>query len=55
MGIDPTPLVEQASMINEYLLNIFNMMGYDLIDFKIEFGIDNHGDLFLVMKFHQTR
>tara|TARA_B100000085_G_C18396093_1_gene452496 strand:- start:50 stop:820 length:771 start_codon:yes stop_codon:yes gene_type:complete len=47
MGIDPAPLVEQASIINEYLLNIFNMMGYDLVDFKIEFGIDNHGDLFL--------
>jgi len=47
MGYDPAPIIEQASMINEYLLNIFNMIGFDLIDFKIEFGIDAHGDLFL--------
>jgi len=47
MGIDPKPLEEQASIINEYLLNIFNLLGFDLIDFKIEFGIDAHGDLYL--------
>ena len=47
MGIDPMPLVEQASNINEYLLNIFNLIGFDLIDFKIEFGIDAHGELYL--------
>jgi len=47
MGIDPKPLQEQASIINELLLNIFNLTGMDLIDFKIEFGIDNHGDLLL--------
>ena len=47
MGIDPMPLVEQAQMINEYLLNIFNLIGFDLIDFKVEFGIDSHGDLLL--------
>ena len=47
MGIDPMPLVEQASNINEYLLNIFNLIGFDLIDFKIEFGVDAHGELYL--------
>ena len=47
MGIDPKPLQEQASIINELLLNIFNLIGMDLIDFKIEFGIDNHGELLL--------
>ncbi len=47
MGIDPMPLVEQASLINEYLVNIFNLIGFDLIDFKIEFGIDAHGELYL--------
>ena len=47
MGIDPKPLQEQATIINELLLNIFNLTGMDLIDFKIEFGIDNHGDLLL--------
>ena len=47
MGIDPKPLQEQASIINELLLNVFNLIGMDLIDFKIEFGIDNHGELLL--------
>lgn len=47
MGYDPTPLKEQALLINDYLINIFNLIGFDLIDFKIEFGIDAHGDLYL--------
>lgn len=47
MGIDPMPLVEHAMIINDYLINIFNLIGFDLIDFKIEFGIDSHGDLYL--------
>lgn len=47
MGIDPMPLVEQAKLVNDYLLNIFNLIGMDLIDFKIEFGLDAHGDLYL--------
>ena len=47
MGYDPTPLKEQTLMINDYLINIFNLIGFDLIDFKIEFGIDAHGDLYL--------
>ena len=47
MGYDPMPLVEQTMMINDYLLHIFNLIGFDLVDFKIEFGIDAHGDLYL--------
>ena len=47
MGYDPEPIKEQSSLINDYLINIFNLIGFDLIDFKIEFGIDAHGDLYL--------
>jgi phosphoribosylaminoimidazole-succinocarboxamide synthase len=47
MGYDPSPLVEQTHLINDYLLNIFNLCGLDFIDFKIEYGIDPHGDLLL--------
>jgi phosphoribosylaminoimidazole-succinocarboxamide synthase len=47
MGYDPSPLIEQTHLINDYLLNIFNLCGLDLIDFKIEYGIDPHGDLLL--------
>ena len=47
MGYDPMPLVEQTIIINDYLLYIFNLIGFDLVDFKIEFGIDAHGDLYL--------
>tara|TARA_B100000683_G_scaffold39871_1_gene35212 strand:+ start:1357 stop:2046 length:690 start_codon:yes stop_codon:yes gene_type:complete len=47
MGYDPKPIKEQASLVNDYLLNIFNLIGFDVVDFKIEFGIDAHGDLYL--------
>ena len=47
MGYDPKPIKEQASLINDYLINIFNIIGFDIIDFKVEFGIDAHGDLYL--------
>ncbi len=47
MGYDPKPIREQASLINDYLINIFNIIGFDIIDFKVEFGIDAHGDLYL--------
>ena len=29
------------------MINIFNLLGFDLIDFKVEFGIDSHGELLL--------
>ena len=47
MGYDPAPIKEQASLVNDYLINIFNLIGFDVIDFKVEFGIDAHGDLYL--------
>ena len=47
MGYDPAPIKEQASLVNDYLINILNLIGFDVIDFKVEFGIDAHGDLYL--------
>ena len=47
MGIDPTPLKEQALEINFQLQSLFTLMGIDIVDFKLEFGYDAHGDLFL--------
>tara|TARA_R100001443_G_scaffold92253_1_gene98960 strand:- start:999 stop:1688 length:690 start_codon:yes stop_codon:yes gene_type:complete len=47
MGYDSAPIVEQAMLINDYLINMFNIIGFDVIDFKIEFGIDAHGELLL--------
>ena len=47
MGIDPQPMKEQALEINYQLQSLFTLMGIDLVDFKLEFGYDAHGDLFL--------
>ena len=47
MGIDPAPMKEQALEINHQLQALFTLMGMDLVDFKLEFGYDAHGDLFL--------
>ena len=47
MGYDSVPIVEQAMLINDYLINMFNLIGFDVIDFKLEFGIDAHGELLL--------
>ena len=47
MGIDPEPMKEQALIINFELQSLFTLMGIDLVDFKLEFGYDAHGDLFL--------
>ena len=47
MGIDPQPLKEQALLINDQLQVLFNLCGIDLVDFKLEFGRDGHGDLYL--------
>ena len=47
MGIDPAPMKEQALEINHQLQSLFMIMGIDLVDFKLEFGYDAHGDLFL--------
>ena len=47
MGIDPEPLKVQALEINYQLQSLFTLMGMDLVDFKLEFGYDVHGDLYL--------
>ena len=47
MGIDPEPMKEKALMINYQLQSLFTLCGIDLVDFKLEFGYDAHGDLFL--------
>ena len=47
MGVDTKPLVEQALNINAELQQLFLLCGIDLVDFKLEFGHDAHGDLFL--------
>ena len=47
MGIDPEPMKQQALDINYQLQTLFTLMGMDLVDFKLEFGYDPHGDLFL--------
>ena len=47
MGVDPDPLKEQASLVNGQLQVLFTLLGIDLVDFKLEFGYDAHGDLYL--------
>ena len=47
MGIDPEPMKEQALLINFQLQSLFTLCGIDLVDFKVEFGYDVHGDFFL--------
>ena len=47
MGIDPEPMKEVALEVNIHLQMLFTLMGIDLVDFKLEFGHDVHGDLFL--------
>ena len=47
MGVNTKPLIEQALKINAELQQLFLLCGIDLVDFKLEFGHDAHGDLFL--------
>ena len=47
MGHDPEPLIERTKEINHELQSLFTLMGIDLVDFKLEYGYDVHGDLFL--------
>ena len=47
MGVDPTPLKEQALLVNDQLQVLFTLLGIDLVDFKLEFGYDVHGDIYL--------
>ena len=47
MGYDPEPFIEMTLRINDYLRQMFYILGIDLVDFKVEYGYDAHGDLYL--------
>ena len=47
MGHDPEPLIGRSLEINHELQSLFSLLGIDLVDFKLEYGYDVHGDLFL--------
>ena len=47
MGIDPQPMIDRSIDINYHLQSLFLLCGIDLVDFKLEFGHNAHGDLFL--------
>ena len=47
MGIDTQPLIQMTHDINHLLQPLFLLCGIDLVDFKLEFGYDAHGNLFL--------
>ena len=47
MGHDPEPLIGRSLEINHELQSLLSLMGIDLVDFKLEYGYDVHGDLFL--------
>ena len=47
MGIHTEPLIEKARNVNDLLQPLFLLCGIDLVDFKLEFGYDAHGDLFV--------
>ena len=38
---------KQLLRINDFLIGLFRGVGIKLVDFKVEFGIDAHGDLYL--------
>ena len=47
MGYDPEEFIGTALEINRHLIKIFYNIGFDLVDFKIEFGDDSEGNLLL--------
>ena len=47
MGYDPEPFIEMTLRINDYLRQMFYIMGIDLVDFKVEYGYTAHGELLL--------
>ena len=47
MGYDPQPFIEMTLRINDHLRQLFYILGIDLVDFKVEYGYDAHGDLYL--------
>ena len=47
MGIDPEPMKESALEINSQFQILSTLLGIDIVDFKLEFGYDAHGNLCL--------
>ena len=47
MGIDPEPMYHIAKDVNLHLQEMFSQLGLDLIDFKLEFGYDANGELYV--------
>jgi len=47
MGYDPEPFIEMTLRINDYLKQLFYILGIDLVDFKVEYGYTAHGELLL--------
>jgi phosphoribosylaminoimidazole-succinocarboxamide synthase len=47
MGYDPEEFIEPALKINKVLIKVFHNIGLDLVDFKVEFGVDSKGNLIL--------
>ena len=47
MGYDPQPFIDMTVRINDHLRQLFYILGIDLVDFKLEYGYDAHGDLYL--------
>ena len=39
---------EMTLKVNEYLSDLFNKAGFKLIDMKLEYGIDNNGNILLI-------
>ena len=47
MGYDAAEFIPLALEINKQLIKIFFNIGLDLVDFKVEFGVDRDGNLLL--------
>ena len=47
MGINPEPMRDAALKVNNHFQILFAQLGIDLVDFKLEFGYDVHGNLCL--------
>ncbi len=47
MGIDPEPMYHIAKDVNLHLQEIFSQLDLDVVDFKLEFGYDADGELYV--------
>ena len=47
MGINAQPIVRNTIIINKILTEIFSRCGIDLVDFKLEFGLDADNQVYI--------